>query len=351
MSRLSSDHYKRLLDALTQGFSEATMRNMLRTKLGKDLAVEAGGNGLEEVFGSLIRKAEERDWVFDLVRAASDFNPTAALQKLADDLVPQIRLGSIDHFNVCFVGSERIMINRRGLRQSLKTLSESIPKGKRILVVNGPPVSGKTYSFELITYLREALKSFKLVQVELTNTGGQEVKPEDIAWPIVEQMNLDDATVPSGDKEQDSRWVRRFCDRLTGRLNDSATPWWLVIDGFNYVTLSQPVKDLVGELATRISKTLPGLRMVLLGYEDNLPLDAQPAAIYDTTGPIGDEDLTSFFYQVYQEHNVTHFPLDIAQRVAEVLRAVNPTDKRRLETLSAEVSKVTKSITGQEVMS
>lgn len=349
MSRLSTTQYERLLYALVQGFSEATMMIMLRSQLGRSLAAEAGGNGTTEIFANLIGRAEAGNWVFDLVRAAKDSNPTDELKSLADELAPQIALASIDHFNVCFVGSERVMINRKELRQSLRTLSQAVPKGKRILVVNGPPVSGKTYSLEMITYLREALRAFEVVTVDLQRFVGKEVKPDDIAWAIVDQMNLSENTVPQVDKEQDSRWSGRFCDRLAGRLNNLTTPWWLVIDGFNYVTLSQPVNDLIGGLAVRISQTLPGLRMVLLGYHDKLPLDAERATIYDETGPIKQEDLFSFFFQIFYEHNLTHFPLDIARKVAEVWQVVDQNDERKLEALGEETAKAARSITGLEV--
>ena len=349
MSKLSSNQFRRLLDALVQGFDEASMMIMLRTKLGKFLAAEADGNGTEELFANLINRAEARNWSLDLVRAASAFNPTAELTRLAAELAPQIALADIDHFNVCFVGSESVMINRKGLRQSLRTLSQSVPRGKRILVVNGPPVSGKTYSLEMITYLSEALGAFKVVPVNLQRIVGREVKPDDIAWEIVEVMNLPDDTVPPVDKEQDSRWSLRFCRRLAGRLNDLTTPWWLVIDGFNYVTLSQPVNDLIGELAVRISQTLPGLRMILLGYHDKLPLEAERATIYEEIGEIVQEDLFTFFFQIYYEHNLTHFPLDIARKVAEVWQVVDQKDARKLETLGEAAAKAAKSITGLEV--
>ena len=62
-------------------------------------------------------------------------------------------------------------------------------------MVNGPPMSGKSYSIELIAYLRRALNSFKLVWLDLNKIAG-EVRPEHVAFAIVDQMKLDRGIVP-----------------------------------------------------------------------------------------------------------------------------------------------------------
>src|SRR5687768_316086 len=163
MIKLTSLQYRKLTDALRTGFDPFELEKMLQFRLGRDLRSEASGENHEQVVFTLIGKAQRTGWLHDLITAAMNENPTAELREISAELRPQINAATVDHFNVTFVDNNLALINRTVLRKSLKQLAGSELTGARILVVNGPPLSGKSYSIELISYLQRALDSFKLV--------------------------------------------------------------------------------------------------------------------------------------------------------------------------------------------
>lgn len=310
---------------------------------GRDLASEAGGKDYEEVVFNLIGKAQRNRWLPELIEAAVAVKPTVNMVRIAGELAPQLAAEDVDHFNVTFVDNNLPLVNRTVLRDYVRKLADFQPAGARVLVVNGPPSSGKTYSVELIAYLNRALKNFKFVHIDLQKTTG-EVRPEHIARDIVDLMNLDQRIIPELNQEQDSRWIQLFCNRLQGVLSNAPDQWWIVIDGFNHARLSPSVNDLVKELSGR-RLTLPELRIVLLSYPDNLSPDVERVALRETIAPIDEKHLISFFSQVYYDNKQTYFPKDIAERIGEVLRAADPKSANFLETLGTEVVKVAKQIT------
>ncbi|MFZ0747906.1 MAG: effector-associated domain EAD1-containing protein, partial [Pyrinomonadaceae bacterium] len=244
MIKLSPNQYKRLRDALVAAFTLSALNEMLLFEVGKDLEQEASGADLNETVLNLIKKAQQVGWLPDLVAGAVKANATDELRAIQDELKPAIKAQNVNHFNVCFVDNDLALVNRTVLREHLGQLAGSAAIGGRILVVNGPPFSGKTYSKELIGYLRRALESFRLVFIDLLTIQG-EVKPLDVASSIVQQLGLNDGVLPPHNQEQDSRWVEAFCNRLTGQLGDKNDPWWVVIDGFTHITLSPSVDDLI----------------------------------------------------------------------------------------------------------
>lgn len=342
MFKLLPKQYRELKEALKGAFDPARLKMMLMLQLGRDLAVEASGSDYDVVVFNLIGKAQQNRWLHELIKAALDENPTAALQAIADELRPQINAATVDHFNVAFVHNNLAMVNRTVLRAALREMAGPESTAARILVVNGPPSSGKTYSLELISYLHRTLASFRLVLIDLTKISG-EVRPNDVAKNIVEQMSLPIA-IPDPDQEQDSRWIQTFCNRLQGELGKAVDQWWIVIDGFNHARLSPSINDLVKELSGR-RLTLPELRIVLLSYPDTLSPDVERVALREALTPISDRDLMLFFNQLYVESNKAYTPKDIAERIGEVMRAVDPSSASYMETLGTEVVKAARKIT------
>lgn len=343
MIRLTPDQYERLALALGQAFTLAELEQFLMFRLGRNLQWQAGGTDLRDVVYKLIGWAQRDRWLPELIQEAVAAKQTLALQQLANELRPVIISATVDHFNVTFVNNNLALVNRTLLRQSLKQLAVPALNSAQILIVNGPPLSGKSYSVELISYLFRALRSFNFVLVDLKKFPG-EIRPIHIANDIVIQMKLDRGIIPELNEEQDSRWVYRFCSGLQAELTNAADKRWIVIDGFNHARLSPSVNDLVNELSERVHRNLPELRLVLLSYPNQLSPTLEQAAIRETIAPVDRQDLSKFFAQVYYENNKTYFPRDIADRIGEVLRAADPTSASYMEMLGAEVVKVAKQI-------
>ena len=341
--KLNSSQYRQLTEAFMEAFPDkADLRALLLFEFAFNIA-KLGDDRLDDIVMSLILEFESSGKLLDLLDKAVQQKPgNAKLQSVKDTFVPLTIQANVDHFSVCFIGDEeRALINRLDLRESLKNLIRSQAGGKRVLVVKGPPVSGKSYSFEMISYLYEALQNFKFVWIDLKPY--QSVTPEDIARRIVDRIGLPDNVIPIVGQEQDSRWIQSFCDRLEREVEDAPDIWLLVIDGFTQWKLSDFANELIHELARRIRLSLPRLRMVLLGYE-GLPPDIEKTAIREEIKAIDERDLINFFMRIYEERQKTMTPDDITNKVAEVLRAVDPSNPRRVELIGAEVARVCKTI-------
>lgn len=342
--QLKPHQYQQLTDAITDAFPTMTeLTQFLLFNFGLKVN-ELEGDTLSGKVIAMILTLESSEQIFELLDKAIQTNSTnAKLQKAKADIVPSTIQAGIDHFNVCFINEERPFINRTFLREKLKTMIESDFTGKRILVVNGDPKSGKSYSFQMISYLYQALGKFKFVWIDLSQTTGT-VEPDYIASRIVNRIRLSENVIPPVGQEQDTRWIQSFCDRLEGEIENVRDDWWIIIDGFNQQwKLSDSTNLLIHELGQRIRFSLMGLRMILIGYK-GLPVDMETAVIKDEIEPINDRDLVEFFAKVNREKQKNMTPDDIAAKVAEVLRAVDPSSPRRLEMIGKEVARVCQTI-------
>ncbi|PYQ25968.1 MAG: hypothetical protein DMF56_25975 [Acidobacteria bacterium] len=205
----------------------------------------------------------------------------------------------LDHYAVCFADN-RPFVNRIPLRQTLRILTMG---GPRILVVRGEPRSGKTYTSNLIKYLARQF-GFELVRIDLVRyAAGQDVSPVDLGTAIASQMGF--AGAPAPGNEQLARWTVAYFDWFVGQLRSSAAQaktWWVVIDGFQSVSVPLAVDDFVDEFCARVDEALLSVRVVLISYERDLPVEMAPIVTEDKTAPITVDDLTSFFLKFYSEH-------------------------------------------------
>jgi hypothetical protein len=353
MRQLTGPELRRLTEAMVEAFpNESDLEQMVDYAdftPRKSLARIAPPGKLDSRVRELIKSAEAEGWLLSLVEEAWKANRTPSLQAFRDTLKPLVVAGPVNHYKVCFMDN-RPLVDRDGLRSATELLATA---RRRIVIVNGEPVSGKSYSLQYIRYLREQLQNFALVWVDLEvlskRTGGGMVLPSTVAERIVEQMNLDPATLPEKGEETWAAWVTAFCDRLTGRLQRSTEPCWIVLDGFHRVPLPQETMDLVKELATRVCVNISTLRLVLLSYADILPSDVEPDVERETISPISSAELSRFFTQVYEGRGAPFTAADVAQVVARVLRQIDPNHPRRLELLGREVVKASRDILTQGV--
>ncbi len=206
---------------------------------------------------------------------------------------------------MCCLTQNRVMVDRECLRASLKLLST--PLGKRIMVVTGRKGSGKSYSFELISYLWQVRGGFSLIPIDLeaysrnlgTNTI---VEPYDVARTLVRKLQYDLGSLEPPKDRQWARWVLDFCDDIEARALEDDRFRWVVIDGFGSVVLAQATVDLIKELAVRIDRYLTRFRLILLGYNGiSFPAGVLSQIERESIRPIGIPQLTEFFGRAYQQ--------------------------------------------------
>lgn len=340
---LTSSQIRQTFEAFLDAYpGKMQLRNFLLLAMAYNMD-RLKGESLDDLILSMIVEFDDR--IIELLdKAIEDLPNNVNLRAAKDSLtVLTISPAEDDPYKVCFVGVDRAFINRKNLRDSLRALVDSPIGGKRVLIVKGPPVSGKTYTIQMISYLYQKLQKFRLVRIDF-DSQQETIEPEHIARPIIERIGLPkNEVMPEVGQEQDSRWIRSFCDQLERRMEDERDVWWVVIDGINTWKLSDFANELIHELARRINLGVLKLRLVLLGFE-GLPPDIEKNTISEEIEAIDQRHLINFFVEFYQERKKAVVIEEIGEKVAEVLRSVDLSNPRRVELIGDAVARVCKTI-------
>ena len=163
---------------------------------------------------------------------------------------------------------------------------------------------------------------------ELSGAVGRDLLPEDLGEEIVLQMNLS-GIMPARQNELDSRWARRFVAWLTGELQNRDEVYWIVLDSFTNTLVPAGVHELVQRLAEKVEENLGQVRLILLGYERELPdrvLGGLEEEDLSGLKQIDQADLVGFFTHMYQERKmrraVDFAVVDVAGSVSSVMQKV-----------------------------
>ncbi|KOY56728.1 AAA family ATPase [Streptomyces sp. XY332] len=192
-----------------------------------------------------------------------------------------------------------VFIDRAELRVRLQEFLTD-PE-KTVLLVDGEPDSGRSYTYNLIRHLGQHY-DFRPVRVTLsrTSTAAQLVRrlaefvgDRDPGISPLNTTQLNDP-LPSVDEA-----VHRIVSRATA----AEERFWLVLDECDKLDSNSDVWDCIGQLALAIydytpvqEETVP--RLVLLGYAPSmrqLPYDIRKNECRDTARIAGPDDLHSFF--------------------------------------------------------
>jgi len=272
---------------------------ILVADLGYDIETIVGaGIDKEKAAFKVLTAANNDSWIDRFIAAFEAKKPNNPDVKAFVSSLTVAVAAAANPYGVCFADN-RPFVNRSTLRVTLRSL---ITGGPRILVVRGEPRSGKTYTGNLIKYLASNV-GFEVVTVNLVKyAAGRDVSPVDIGDALARQMGL--GKPPELGNEQLSRWTLAYFDWLVGQLrprDGGAKTWWIVIDGFQSISVPQAVNDFIDELAARVDATLLSTRVTLISYERELPAEVGPIIAEDVTSEITVDDLSDFFMQFYRE--------------------------------------------------
>ncbi|MFF2576393.1 AAA family ATPase [Streptomyces goshikiensis] len=231
----------------------------------------------------------------------------AEARRFLDRLLEDARVHSStqDHFlaTVLRNGTE-VFIDRAELRKRLREFLAD-PE-QTVLVVDGEPDSGRSYTYSLLRYLGQHC-GFRPVRVTLsrTSTADQVVRrlAEFVGDPGAGSGPYDPSRLndrlPS---------VEDAVHRIVSRATTADEQFWLVLDECDLLDAGSDVWDCIGQLALAIydrtakpGETLP--RLVLLGYptQRQLPYYVRKNVCRDTARAVGPEDLRGFFRAFFQE--------------------------------------------------
>lgn len=348
---LTGNQRRRLRDALVAAFpTEARLDDLFFSgdfDPPRNRPEITTASGLLDMVREIIVRADGEGWLHQLVTEAGKANNTPELIAFAKETEPVLLAATVNHYRVLLMG-ERPLIDREPLRDAVQRLAAG---QKRILVIDGDPASGKSHTVWFLRYLREQRQGFGLVWIdlrELANFAPQRlVEPVLIARSMAKQMGMADI-VHEREEETWAAWTNDFCDTLTGKLAAAAEPWWVVIDSFSAVPLPHDSVGFVKTLCERLAVNIPKLTVILLSYRDSIPDNLEPDVQRETIDAIDEGHIGLFFKELYESLQVQPADLVIAEKTAEVLRAVDPNHPRRLEALGREVIRVAKDIVAKK---
>ncbi|MCX4539558.1 ATP-binding protein [Streptomyces sp. NBC_01565] len=227
------------------------------------------------------------------------------LARLREDARVHLQSSPEDHFCATLLrnGAE-VFIDRADLRKRLKEFLTDAEK--TVLVVDGEPDSGRSYTYSLIRYLGQHC-GFRPVRVTLsrTSTADQVVRrlTEFVADPRA-------VSAPYGSAQLNDHLpaVEDAVHRIVSQATTADEQFWLVLDECDKLDANSDVWDCIGQLALAIydrtakpGETLP--RLVLLGYpmQRQLPYYVRKNVCRDTARAVGPDDLRTFFRQFFAD--------------------------------------------------
>jgi hypothetical protein len=265
------------------------------------------GDNLRIIIAAICTKANKEGWIEYIVGGlVHQFPLKEEVKTFAAKVAPLERQAGravVEAYDACFLNG-RPFIDRTNLRALLRELKGETPlKKPRILVVRGKEKTGKSHSLNLIKYVAKSF-GYESVYVDLLTLpvrNRRDLTPDAIGASIARQMKLKD--MPQPGNEQLSRWPAAFFSWLAGELRDDEREWWIVIDGFTSVKVSQDVHDFIDDLAGSIEKLDPldGCRVVLISYDDTLLANYDLIMERDDTEFIEESHLSLFFAQFYRD--------------------------------------------------
>jgi hypothetical protein len=337
MEPLLPDEFKRLALALAGAFNTSgALDDLTRLDLSTPLNDITANDTMPEMIKRIVTWFEARGRTEDLIRAAIKRVPlNDTLQILGQEILDRIQRTQpvpwyrppTDPHETCFVpGPQAIpqaFIGRPALRSFTRHVNTAL--NIPVLVVNGVSQMGKTYSFQLVAYVRRAFieqggSSYALALVDLKDEIYGNYEPETLAADIASQVGWDTSSMP---KRPSTRYVRELCRWLLGQSNQRNIMVLVVLDGFHHSDLYSETRNMVQEFIRQVSANTSNIRLLLLNFPKDLIPPNLPGPIqYDDVSMLTASELTDFFSMLYRQKGRTPDPKVIDLVVQSVMGQV-----------------------------
>jgi hypothetical protein len=194
-----------------------------------------------------------------------------------------------------FGGRRRPFIDRVELRRYLPAMLE--PDGPRVLVVNGPRYSGRSYSWHLIAHVSEACGEYDAYRIDIKEWEGTQLTPVDLMREIASQLGWPTPEVDF--TAQEDTQARTLLSWFKPKMRDERRRRWLVFDSLDADRATDAALRLIDNIASAAERHEAGdLRVVLLAYGRSLPGDVDPFILREPLRLIGVPEIRAFFESV-----------------------------------------------------
>jgi hypothetical protein len=246
-----------------------------------------------------------------------------------------------------YLVGQQLFIDRTALRAHLPELLSASPS--RVLVITGDRPCGKSYTWY---YVRqpELLGDITPVLIDLSERADPSL-PVEVMTSIALQLRL---PVPTIDEHaQGAAQAQRLRDWLVGQLQprDRDGRWLLVFDSLDHVGQRDDTLQLIEFIAgAAIRQRLAGLRVILLGYVNRLPIDPLESVLTEKIQDIGEPELRDFFRSLAEQAKVTISDQAVDFAVRGVLNLLPGEREQKLRQLPKTVREVGNAAFGRKVL-
>jgi hypothetical protein len=286
-----------LVDLITAAFPSATEQMTLVNLAGMQPSVIDWNGPSSVVAYNIIMRADAEGRLPQLIRALRDKLPSspevaelAALlgEPAADSRAPRGAAADVttDPLEAAWLPNGAPLVNREQLRKGVRDLLR--PDGSRVLIVNGPPGSGKSYSASFIRGVQQATGAFRFALVRYDPGSLRDYGPRELADALGDilgvRLSADATAAPYV-------YGRQLAAQLVAAGRADEKPWWWVLDGF-----SGARPELADFIARLIQAAVdePRVRLVLLGYDQPLSREAEAVTIYEDIAPLSEADVRAY---------------------------------------------------------
>ena len=213
---LTSSQHKALFDALLSTYDADSLEQLLFFGTGKELnQIVSPGENMKNILFAVMKAAISGGWLGGLVRAVADDEDVAdkhELQTLLTELQAATNLQptfviDVDPYKASFLrtGGKLPFVGRAELRQYAASMVQA--NGHKVLLVDGPPRSGKTYTREFIDHLSSRLESYEFHYIDFEEAYFPGFHPGDFMTDIALRMSVNPDLIPAK-VAQSARWIR-----------------------------------------------------------------------------------------------------------------------------------------------
>lgn len=375
MRRLDGPALKLVWKAVVQSYDPDTLERELAFA-DRRLADISGPGNFQTVVFKVLEDAQKRGWMAEFMamlidssypdtreigtRMLEQYGSSAAEPVLSPAASPNpgpnlatqpgatspSGLAVGDPYGSQLVG-EQIFINRTKLRAHLKDLLSA--SRSRVLVVTGDRPCGKSYTWFYVRQ-RELLGEAEPVLIDLKDWT-EPVSPVDLMSSIALQLRLPEPVIDQ--YAQGAAQARRLRDWLVGQLRpqEDSGRWLLVFDSLDHVAQRDETLQLIELLAgAAITQVLPGLRMILLGYVNRLPIDPLETVLTEPIEDIGEPELRDFYRALARQAGVAITDEAIELAVRAVLNLLPADREGKLYQLAKTVREVGNAAFGMRLL-
>jgi hypothetical protein len=330
---------------------EATLRLWVQFKLGENLNIIKRDPGLSVIILDLFYYVESRDKWVEFLQGGIDSADRPIFCKVCKETLEAMRrqlpraAGTAEAKPKLLIWDRTPFVDREPFWIDINELRSS-PQ-KRVLVVNGPPKSGKSYCGELIDHLRrDHWRAVRFTLIDLKNGQSPDMKPVELCRRILLKLRISAGEpLPPLPGQKPDRWARDVAAWLGTQISQINCEVWVVLDGFNDLAIAEETHVFLGALAEEAGDQ-DNFRLVLLDYEREFGGRTERATRRSSIEYVTASDLRTFLNLLDREYKISAKPeWQAAQVFIELYEQHTPGSATQIEALRELLPPIIRSLT------